>query len=130
MTASKIPNALVAEDDEIVAQLLALLLERAGYAVHSVRDGLAARAFIEAEAAPDVVLLDVMMPFHDGVELVRRIRTQPGWERVPTLMLTSKSDEADIVEALEAGANDYVVKPFQPNELLARVRRFAQGGLQ
>ncbi len=119
-------TALVAEDDEIVSQLLRLLLERAGGTVHTVADGQAARAFIEGRPAPDVVLLDVMMPFHDGVELVRRIRSQPGWADVPTLMLTSKSDEADIVEALEAGANDYIVKPFQPNELLARVRRFVR----
>jgi DNA-binding response OmpR family regulator len=123
-------TALVAEDDELIAHLLKLLLERAGYAVHAVRDGKAAREFIEGQPAPDVALFDVMMPFHDGVELVRRMRAQPGWQRVPALMLTSKSDESDIVEALEAGANDYVLKPFQPNELMARVRRFVKGAGQ
>jgi DNA-binding response OmpR family regulator len=130
MQASTPPTAFIAEDDDLIAHLLQLLLERAGYAVHAVRDGRAARDFIEGQPAPDVALLDVMMPFHDGVELVRRMRAQPGWERVPALMLTSRSDEADIVEALEAGANDYVIKPFQPNELMARVRRFVQGATQ
>jgi DNA-binding response OmpR family regulator len=68
----------------------------------------------------------VMLPFFDGFQLVRILRAQPGWETVPVIMLTAKTQESDIVRALDAGANDYIVKPFQPKELLARVRRLAR----
>jgi DNA-binding response OmpR family regulator len=70
------------------------------------------------------VLLDVMLPYIDGFEVVALIRARPGWENVPIVMLTAKNTEPDIVRALDAGASDYIVKPFQPNELLARVRRY------
>ena len=75
---------------------------------------------------PACALLDVMLPFHDGFQLVRVLRAQPGWERVPVILLTAKTQERDIVRGLEAGADDYVVKPFQPNELLARLRRLVR----
>ena len=88
-------------------------------------DGRAAREFIETSpGAPALILLDVMLPFLDGFELVRIARAQPGWGAIPIVMLTSKAMESDIVRALDAGANDYLVKPFQPNELLARLRGF------
>ena len=77
-----------------------------------------------AEPAPDLVLLDVMLPYVDGFEIVGLIRAQAGWEAVPVLMLTAKNTERDTVRALDAGANDFIIKPFQPQELLARLRRF------
>jgi two-component system, OmpR family, alkaline phosphatase synthesis response regulator PhoP len=67
-----------------------------------------------------------MLPFFDGFQLVGMVRAQAGWETVPVIMLTAKTQERDIVRALDAGANDYIVKPFQPKELLARVRRLAK----
>lgn len=67
--------------------------------------------------------MDIMLPYHDGLELIERLRAQAGWAQVPVLMLTAKAREADIVRALELGADDYVTKPFQPEELLARIRR-------
>ncbi|MNL83724.1 Phosphate regulon transcriptional regulatory protein PhoB [compost metagenome] len=65
-----------------------------------------------------------MLPYADGFQLVSQIRAKPNWESVPIVMLTAKSQEKDIVRALDAGANDYVLKPFQPQELMARLRRF------
>jgi DNA-binding response OmpR family regulator len=121
-----LPRVLVIEDDEHIGQLLKFMLERESYAVHMMRDGRAAKAFIETEQPPAITLLDVMLPFFDGFQLVRILRAQPGWETVPVIMLTAKTQESDIVRALDAGANDYIVKPFQPKELLARVRRLAR----
>ncbi len=77
-----------------------------------------------SDKVPDLVLLDIMLPYHDGLEILARLRAQPEWEDVPVIMLTAKSREANIVRALEVGADDYVTKPFQPDELLARLRRF------
>lgn len=126
MTSVTLPSVLVVEDDDHIAHLLKFMLERGQYRVHQVRDGRAAKAFIETEKVPNVVLLDVMLPYFDGFELVRLLRAQPGWQQVPVIMLTAKTQEQDIVRALDAGANDYIVKPFQPNELLARLRRLTQ----
>ena len=120
------PVALVVEDDEHIAQLLKFMLERAGYRVELARDGRVAQNFIASQPAPAVALFDLMLPFVDGLQLVGLVRQQPGWEQVPVLMLTAKTQERDIVRALDAGANDYIVKPFQPDELLARLRRFAR----
>ena len=125
-TSSLSPFALVIEDDEHIGQLLQFMLERENYRVHLARDGRAGKDFIESQPAPAIVLLDVMLPFFDGFQLVALVRAQPGWESVPVIMLTAKTQERDIVRALEAGANDYIVKPFQPKELLARVRRLAK----
>jgi two-component system alkaline phosphatase synthesis response regulator PhoP len=117
-------SILVIEDDEHIGQILTFILQRQGYQTTLAADGLAARrAIIGSTGAPSLVLLDVMLPYIDGFELVRIIREREGWQDVPIVMLTAKHTEKDIVRALDAGANDYVVKPFQPNELLARVRR-------
>lgn len=117
---------LVVEDDEHVAQLLQFMLARNGFEVHFASDGRQGRQLIETLPPPACALLDVMLPFHDGFELVRMLRARPGWERVPVIMLTAKTQERDVVRGLEAGADDYVVKPFQPNELLARLRRLVR----
>ena len=121
------PSILVVEDDEHIGELLRFLLERQGYRVDRCNEGRAARAFIEGgNPPPRMILLDVMLPFCDGFELVGVIRSQPGWGEVPIVMLTAKTTENDIVRALDAGANDYIVKPFQPNELMARLRRYVK----
>lgn len=121
-----LPVALVVEDDQHIAHLLQFMLQRAGYRVALAADGRAAQAFVLGQPAPAVCIFDVMLPFMDGLQLVALVRAQPGWEAVPVLMLTAKAQERDIVRALDAGANDYIVKPFQPDELLARLRRFAR----
>lgn len=119
------PHILVVEDDDHIAQILKFMLERQGYRTRLVSDGLAARTLIkESNDLPGLILLDVMLPYIDGFEVVQLIRAQSAWKSIPIVMLTAKTMERDIVRALDAGANDYIVKPFQPNELLARVRRF------
>ena len=118
--------ALVVEDDEQIAAILRFILEREGYEVHLAADGRAAEALIGTLAPPAIVTLDVMLPHADGYELLRRIRGTPGWETLPVILLTARSQENDIVRGLEAGANDYMVKPFKPDELRARVRRLVK----
>ena len=118
------PSVLVVEDDVHIAHVLSFMLERQGYRVTHVADGRAAVQHVMAEPAPDLVLLDVMLPYVVGFEIVGLIRAQAGWEAVPVLMLTAKNTERDTVRALDTGANDFIIKPFQPQELLARLRRF------
>ncbi|CAH1043190.1 response regulator [Halomonas sp. TD01] len=119
---------LMVEDEEDIAFLLRFILERNGYQVEHAEDGKQALERIAIgtnnSQVPDLVLLDIMLPYHDGLEVLARLRALPAWEDVPVLMLTAKAREADIVRALELGADDYVTKPFQPDELLARLRRF------
>ena len=117
-------TVLVVEDDVHIAHVLSFMLERQGYQVTHVADGRAAVQHVTSQPAPDLVLLDVMLPYVDGFEIVERIRAQEGWDGVPVLMLTAKNAERDTVRALDAGANDFIIKPFQPQELLARLRRF------
>jgi len=119
------PTVLVAEDDEHISHLLTFMLKREKYLVHQARDGRQAKAFIESNPPPAMVLLDVMLPFFDGFALLGLLREQPAWKNTPVIMLTAKTQEQDIVRALSAGANDYVLKPFQPAELLARIKRLS-----
>jgi len=119
-------TALVVEDDDQVVHILRFLLEREGFEVHAARDGRAAEQLIDSLAPPAIVTLDVMLPHADGYELLARIRARPGWEAVPVILLTARSHEKDIVRALDGGANDYLVKPFKPDELRARVRRLVK----
>jgi DNA-binding response OmpR family regulator len=120
------PLVLVVEDDDHIAQVLRFMLERQGYRVIHLADGRAASAHIAAAEAPALILMDVMLPYLDGFELVALVRARPDWNAVPILMLTAKNTERDTVRALDAGANDFVSKPFEPNALLARVRRLIQ----
>jgi len=122
------PLVLVVEDDDHIAQVLRFMLERQGYRVTHLADGRTASAHIAGAAeTPALILLDVMLPYLDGFELVALVRARPDWHMVPILMLTAKNTERDTVRALDAGANDFVSKPFEPNALLARVRRLIQG---
>jgi DNA-binding response OmpR family regulator len=118
------PSVLVVEDDVHIAHVLGFMLERQGYRVIHAADGRAAVQHVVSQPAPDLVLLDVMLPYVDGFEIIGLIRAQAGWEAVPVLMLTAKNTERDTVRALDAGADDFIIKPFQPQELLARLRRY------
>ena len=112
------PRILVVDDDTALAEMIGIVLRAEGYEPFFCQDGaLALDAF--KSAAPDLVLLDLMLPGMDGIEICARIREESG---VPIIMLTAKSDTADVVKGLESGADDYVVKPFNPKELVARVR--------
>ena len=118
------PLVLVVEDDDHIAQVLRFMLERQGYRVTHLADGRTASEYVAASPEiPDLVLMDVMLPHLDGFEIVALARARAEWAAVPILMLTAKNTERDTVRALDAGASDFVSKPFQPNELLARVRR-------
>ncbi len=118
--------ALVVEDDDQIAYLLRFILEREGFKVELASDGRVAQDLIAHGAPPALVLLDVMLPFVDGYQLLATIRAKDGWENVPVLMLTAKSQEKDIVRALDSGAADYMVKPFKPDELRSRVKRLVK----
>lgn len=124
---SAAPVVLVIEDDVDIVFLVRFILERERYTVKVAEDGRAAMAKL-ADAPPSLVLLDIMLPFTDGFQLLQCIRAQPAWAGVPVVMLTAKSQERDCVRALDAGANDYIVKPFRPEELVARVRRLLGRG--
>ena len=117
-------DILVAEDDPIVAKLLNHTLSRRGFTVHHAADGQEAARLVEAMLPPRLALLDLMLPYINGFELITQIRSLPAWSEVPIIVLTSLSQEGSVVRALDAGANDYIVKPFRPDELVARVRRF------
>jgi len=119
-------TALVAEDDEQIAYILRFILEREGFQVHLAPDGRTAKQLIETLPPPELALLDVMLPHADGYELLGLIRAKSEWKAVPVIMITARSAERDIVRGLEAGANDYMVKPFKPEELRARIRRLVK----
>jgi two-component system, OmpR family, alkaline phosphatase synthesis response regulator PhoP len=127
LSASALRDVLVIEDDPVVARLVEHLLIRRGFVVHVAADGLHAQALLKTLSRPAVVVMDVMLPYVSGFELIAEIRQTPGWEDVPVIMLTSKSQERDVLRAFDAGVNDYVVKPFRPEEFVARVRRLADG---
>ena len=120
------PTALVVEDDAQIGALIKFIVEREGFVVNLALDGRAALRIIESEPAPAIAILDVMLPFIDGFQLIGKIRAHAQWKNIPIVMLTAKSQEKDIVRALDAGANDYIVKPFLPEELRARVRRLVK----
>ena len=111
-------KVLVVEDDPAVRNLVSTALGSRGYRHAEVATGTAALAALTADA-PDVLLLDLGLPDMDGVAIIRRLRT---WSEMPIIVLSARSDDADKVEALDAGADDYLTKPFSVNELLARVR--------
>ncbi|MGZ3496980.1 MAG: GGDEF domain-containing response regulator [Vulcanimicrobiaceae bacterium] len=112
---------LVVDDDRNLRKIITTNLELAGYRVIEAANGEEALSIID-RAQPDLVLLDIMMPVMDGYETVRRIRKHPVSSHVPIIMLTAKSEVEDKITGFDAGADDYMTKPFGPQELLARVR--------
>jgi DNA-binding response OmpR family regulator len=116
---------LICDDDPLLVDLLEYRLAARGYAVVVAEDGGKALRRLQ-EMRPDAVLLDAMMPVIDGYEVLRQIRENPETARIPVIMLTARKQEKDIVAALELGANDYLVKPFIPEELIARLGRLIE----
>lgn len=111
---------LVVDDEPTIAEVVARYLERAGYRTRIAGDGLEALE-VAASQRPDLVVLDLMLPGLDGLEVMRRLREQDQHDRVAVILLTAKGEESDRVIGLRLGADDYVVKPFSPAELVARV---------
>lgn len=117
------PRVLVVEDNEHAAYLLRVLLERAGFEVSVSPDGHDAQARLRSMAPVDLVILDLMLPYVSGYQVLIDARRDPNWRHVPIIVVTARTLEMDAVRALETGASDFVRKPFQPDELIARVRR-------
>lgn len=113
---------LLIEDDQAIAGLVRLILEGEGFGVEEVGDGRAGAERISGPV-PDLVLLDVSLPHVDGWQILNQIRSNGSWKSVPVVMLTARAQENDVVRALDAGATDYVAKPFSPPELVDRIRR-------
>lgn len=120
MTAPR--RILIADDEPLLTEILEFRLRAKGYETVVAHDGREALARF-AEAPPAAVVLDAMMPVHDGMEVLRRIRASEQAGDVPVIILSARRNEEDIVRALEAGASDYMVKPFLPEELLVRLKR-------
>ena len=116
------PKILVADDEKLLRELLDFRLTQRGFGAVLASDGREAMQALETKD-PDAVVLDMMMPVHDGLEVLRRMRASEKHADTPVIMLTARRGEKDIVGALELGANDYLVKPFMPEELLARLSR-------
>jgi two-component system, OmpR family, alkaline phosphatase synthesis response regulator PhoP len=112
---------LIVEDEAEIAQLIQLYLEKEGFSCRVCRDGLTALQVFQ-EQQPDLIILDLMIPGLDGLETCARIRQKPGTKDPYILMLTAKGEEIDRIIGLSTGADDYMVKPFSPKELVARVR--------
>jgi two-component system phosphate regulon response regulator PhoB len=112
---------LVVEDERAIREMVSFNLGRAGYSVSSAADAREARAAI-ADHRPDLVLMDWMLPDVSGLELTRQLKRDPETKEIPVIMLTARGEEDDRVTGLDGGADDYVVKPFAPRELLARIR--------
>lgn len=116
-----IPRVLIVEDEAAIAELIAVNLRHNGFQPIWAMDGETAQRELDA-VLPDVILLDWMLPGVSGLSLAKRWRSDPRTKSVPLLMLTARSDEADRVNGLDAGADDYISKPFSTKELLARIR--------
>ncbi len=114
-------KVLIVEDEQDIAELIRYNVERAGYKARVVADGRQALQLIRREP-PDILLLDLMLPGMDGLELCRSVRSDAAIRALPIIMVTAKGEEADRVVGLEMGADDYLVKPFSPRELVARLR--------
>ena len=111
-------RVLVVDDDQALSEMLGIVLRAEGYDALFCDDGSKAQGIFK-ETKPDLVLLDLMLPGIDGIEVCKRIRSESG---VPIVMLTARGDTLDIVKGLESGADDYIVKPFKPKELVARIK--------
>ena len=114
-------TVLVADDDDDVLALVVRRLERDGYKVITARDGAEALRLAQ-ENVPDLAVLDVMMPQLTGYEVTQQLRQAPATERIPVILLTARVQEADVSRGFSAGADDYIKKPFSPQELRSRVQ--------
>lgn len=114
-------TVLIVEDERDIMEMIAYNLRRDGYQVREATTGESALQAVKA-AQPDIMLLDLMLPGLDGLEVCRRLKREPKTEHMPIIMLTAKGDESDVVAGLELGADDYLTKPFSPKVLGARIK--------
>ena len=121
MTLRETPLVLVADDEEDIRALVAFRLQRAGYDVITAADGAEALTLATTHL-PDLIVLDMMMPKATGLEVTRSLRAQDATKDIPVIILTARAQEADVASGFEAGADDYVKKPFSPMDLQLRVQ--------
>ena len=112
---------LVVDDETYIVELVKFNLEKEGYKVVVANDGLSALEKVKSEL-PDLIILDIMLPKMDGLEVYRTLKLNPEYNSIPIIMLTAKGEDIDTVLGLEMGADDYIKKPFSPRELVARVK--------
>ena len=115
------PHVLIVEDEPEIAELIRLNVEKEGFDTDVVHAGEPAVEFVQSKQ-PDLILLDLMLPDIDGLEVCRRIKWEPATRETPIIMVTARGEESDIVTGLEMGADDYITKPFSPRVLAARIR--------
>ena len=115
------PTVLLVEDEPAQREVLAYNLEAEGFAVSQAADGEEAMMMVD-EAAPDIIILDWMMPNLSGIEVCRRLKMRPETRSIPIILLSARAEEVDRVRGLETGADDYVTKPFNPREVVARAK--------
>jgi DNA-binding response OmpR family regulator len=120
-TDSRAPRLLIVEDDEDIAHLLAHSVRRAGFEAAVMLSGAGVLPRVR-ESPPDLLLLDVMLPGIDGRDICRALRADPQLQAIPVILITARAEEAERVDGLELGADDYITKPFSPREVVARVR--------
>jgi DNA-binding response OmpR family regulator len=118
-------SILLIEDSDDCARMLKFLFTRQGYTIFHAIDGIEAQTMIDTINQPSVVILDMMLPYANGLQLLANIRNKPSWSNIPVMLLTSDGTTGTIVKAFELGANDYVVKPYKPMELVVRIKRLA-----
>ncbi|MGZ8692229.1 MAG: response regulator transcription factor [Gaiellaceae bacterium] len=127
MTGRGTPLVLVADDEEDIRTLVAFRLKRAGYEVITAADGAAALT-LATSRLPDLVVLDMMMPKATGLEVTRSLRGQDTTKDIPVILLTARAQEADVASGFEAGADEYVKKPFSPKALVLRIQALLERG--
>lgn len=116
-------SVMLVEDDRIVAELLNHLLIKKGFIVQIVKDGRQAIELLGSQKQPDLILLDIMLPLIDGFQVLSEIRLREEWKTIPTIMLTGKAQDFNIDRAFAGGADDYLTKPFKPNDLMEKINR-------
>lgn len=121
---TKTKSILLVEDQDIIAQTVIMALNVAGYHCEHAANGMRALSMLEEGLAPDLIILDIMMPVMDGFTLLEELRKKPGMQDIPVIMLTALNDAADVMKTLKAGAVDYHTKPIDVEALLESVGRF------
>ncbi len=120
------PTVLVVEDDDQIAYILRFVLEQQGFDVKHAADVKSANALIDSSPAPALATLDIRLPDGSGVDLIVKIKSTPGWEKVPIVMITATPKDDQVNWAIKSGAKAYIVKPFKPEQVRDVVRRLAK----
>jgi len=126
-TSMNTKRVLIIEDEQPIREMICFALENAGFEIQEAADARQAQVVI-AEALPDLILLDWMLPGVSGIEYARRLKKEDLTKEIPIIMLTARTEEEDKVQGLESGADDYVTKPFSPRELVARIKAVLRRG--